>query len=137
MRYPVVVHKDPESDYGVTVPDLPGCFSAGETLDEALEQAVEAIECHLEGLLMDGESVPAPHTLEYHQSNPDYADGIWALVNVDITRLSGKTRRVNIALPERVLSLLDKYAYQYGKTRSGFIAEAAIAYIASREDVSH
>ena len=37
MRYPVVIHKDPESDYGVTVPDLPGCFSAGETLDEALE----------------------------------------------------------------------------------------------------
>ena len=50
MRYPVVIHKDPESDYGVTVPDLSGCFSAGETLDEALLEVVEAIECHLEGL---------------------------------------------------------------------------------------
>ncbi len=40
MRYPVLVHKDPESDYGVTVPDLPGCFSAGETLNEAREQVV-------------------------------------------------------------------------------------------------
>jgi len=37
MHYPIVVHKDSESDYSVTVPDLPGCFSAGETLDEALE----------------------------------------------------------------------------------------------------
>jgi predicted RNase H-like HicB family nuclease len=47
MRYPVVTHKDPDSDYGVTVPDLPGCFSAGETLDEALNEVVEAIECHI------------------------------------------------------------------------------------------
>ena len=50
MRYPVVIHKDHNSDYGVTVPDLPGCFSAAETMDEALREAVEAIECHLEGL---------------------------------------------------------------------------------------
>lgn len=55
MHYPVVIHKDTESDDGVTVPDLPGCFSAGETLDEALQEVVEAIECHLEGLLADGE----------------------------------------------------------------------------------
>ena len=47
MRYPVVIHKDPDSDYGVTVPDLPGCFSAGTTLDEVLVNAREAIECHI------------------------------------------------------------------------------------------
>ena len=35
MRYPIVIHKDPESCYGVTVPDLPGCFSAGNTVEEA------------------------------------------------------------------------------------------------------
>ncbi|GAB4450983.1 MAG: hypothetical protein Fur0044_46430 [Anaerolineae bacterium] len=56
MRYPVVIHKDPQSDYGVSMPDLPGCFSAGETLDEALTQVVEAIECHLEGILAGGEA---------------------------------------------------------------------------------
>jgi predicted RNase H-like HicB family nuclease len=129
MRYPVVVHKDPKSDYGVTVPDLPGCFSAGETLDEALLQVVEAIECHLEGLLLDGEPIPAPQTVEYHHSNPDYSGEIWAFVTVDITKLSGKTRRVNITLPERVLNLMDRYADEHGETRSRLIAEAAIAYI--------
>ena len=96
MRYPVVIHKDPDSDYGVTVPDLPGCFSAGETSDEALNEVVEAIECHLEGLLMDGESIPTPQTIEVHRVNPDYQDGVWALVQVDVTKLSGKTKRVNI-----------------------------------------
>ena len=134
MRYPVVIHKDPESDYGVTVPDLPGCFSAGGTMDEALQEVVEAIETHLEGMLLDGESVPAPKAIEDHQSNPDYAGGVWALVTVDITKLSGKTRRVNVTLPERVLNVMDKYATDHGETRSGLIAQAAIEYIASRQE---
>ena len=133
MRYPVVIHKEPDSDYGVTVPDVPGCFSAGETLDEALLQAAEAIECHLEGLLLDGEPIPLPRTLEVHQSNPDCAGGVWALVTVDIPKVSGKTRRVNVTLPERVLRLMDKYASEHGESRSGLIAQAAIEYIAARE----
>ena len=54
MRYPVVIHKDPNSDYGVTVPDVAGCFSAGATLDEALSEVVEAIEAHLEGMQNPG-----------------------------------------------------------------------------------
>jgi len=137
MRYPVVIHKDPESDYGVTVPDLPGCFSAGETLDEALNEVVEAIECHLEGLLMDGEPIPPPKTIEYHRNNPDYHEGAWALAQVDITKLSGKTKRVNISLPERVLTLMDRYASEYGETRSGFITQAAIEYIAARQELAN
>lgn len=50
MRYLVVVHQDqPTGPCGVTVPDLPGCFSAGATLADALEQAREAIALHVEG----------------------------------------------------------------------------------------
>jgi len=135
MRYPVVIHKDPKSDYGVTVPDLSGCFSAGATLDEALLEVVEAIECHLEGLLIDGESIPTPQSVEHHQSNPDYADGVWALVSIDLAKLSGKSKRVNVTLPERVLKLMDKYASDNGETRSGLITQAALEYIASHEDV--
>ena len=134
MRYSVVVHKDRESDYGVTVPDLPGCFSAGKTLDEALHEVVEAIECHLAGLLLDREPIPAPQPLEDHQKNPDYAGGVWAFVTVDLAKLSGKTRRVNVTLPERILTLMDNYASQHGETRSGLIAEAALEYIASRQN---
>ena len=136
MHYPVLIHKDPESDYGVTVPDLPGCFSAGDTLDDALHEVVEAIECHIEGMLMDGEAIPTPKTVEYHQSNPGYAEGVWAVVSIDITKLSGKTRRVNITLPERVLNLMDKYTTEYGETRSGFITQAAIEYISSRQSAA-
>ena len=134
MRYPVVIHKDSDSDYGVTVPDLPGCFSAGETMDDALAQAVEAIECHLEGLLLDNEPLPTPQSIGMHQQNLDYADGIWALVNVDLSKISGKARRVNITLPERLLTLMDQYAAQRGETRSGLIAEATMEYIATHRE---
>ena len=132
MRYPVVIHKDPNSDYGVTVPDLPGCFSAGQTLDDALQQASEAIECHLEALMPDGEPIPRPMSIDLHRSDPDYAGGTWALVAVDVARLSGKTRRVNITLPERLLAQMDGYAAQHGATRSGLIAEATMEYLATR-----
>ena len=59
-HYPVVIHKNNASDFGVTIPDLPGCFSAGSSMVEALQQAKEAIECHLEGLLLDDEALPMP-----------------------------------------------------------------------------
>lgn len=134
MRYPVVIHKDPESDYGVTVPDLPGCFSAGATMDEALTNAVEAIECHLEGLLLDGEPVPMPTSVENHQNNADYLGGAWALVSVDMSRLSGKAKRVNITIPERVLSLIDDYAARHGDTRSGLITQATLEFIAAQTE---
>ena len=85
-------------------------------------------------MLLDGEPIPSPKSIDDHQVNPDYADGVWALVTVDITKLSGKTRRINITLPERVLNVMDKYAIEHGETRSGLIAEAAIEYIASRQE---
>jgi predicted RNase H-like HicB family nuclease len=129
MRYPVVIHKDKASDYGITVPDLPGCFSAGETMEAALDNAVEAIECHLEGLLFDDEAIPEARSIEDHQRNPDYADGTWALVSVDLSRLASKAKRINITLPERVLALVDEQARRDGETRSGLLARAALDYI--------
>ena len=54
MHYPIHISKQPRSDYGVVVPDLPGCISAGRTLDEAMHMAHEAIELHLEGLIEQG-----------------------------------------------------------------------------------
>jgi len=133
MRYPIVIHKDPDSDYGVTVPDLPGCFSGGETMDEAIENAVEAIECHIEGLLVDSETIPRPQSVEYHNSNTDYAGGAWAVVTIDVAKLSGKARRVNVTIPERVLSLIDSYAARHGETRSGLITQATLEFMAEAE----
>ena len=129
MRYPVVIHKDKSSDYGVTVPDLPGCFSAGETLEDAMTQAVEAIECHLEGLLFDGDVIPEAQSVEVHRKNRDFAGGTWALVTVDLSKLASKAKRINITLPERVLALVDEQAKREGESRSGLLARAVLDYI--------
>ena len=129
MRYPIVIHKDEESWYRVTVPDLPGCFSGGETLEDALTASEEAILSHIEVLLMDGESVPKQKSLEEHQTNEDYTDGVWALVDADVSKLSGKSVRVNITLPERVLAIVDEAAKREGETRSGYLARAALGYV--------
>jgi predicted RNase H-like HicB family nuclease len=88
MNYPIAIHKDPETDYGVVVPDLPGCFSAGSTIDEALLMAREAIELHTQCLLEDGLEVPLPSDIEKLRQQPDFADAIWAIVSVDIPSIS-------------------------------------------------
>ncbi len=126
MRYPIVIHKENDTDYGMIVPDLPCCHSAGSTLDEAIENARGAIECHLEGLLLYGEQIPRPATIEEHKDKKAFEGGVWSVLDVDLARLSGKTRRVNITLPERVLAMIDEAVLASGKSRSGFLAKAAL-----------
>ncbi|MEM6393248.1 MAG: type II toxin-antitoxin system HicB family antitoxin [Planctomycetota bacterium] len=86
MDYLIAIHKDPDSDYGVTVPDLPGCFSAGSTIHEALLMAREAIELYLDVLMDEGRDIPLPEEIDAHRDNPDYTDAIWAIVSVDVSR---------------------------------------------------
>jgi len=131
MKYPVVIHKDPDSDFGVAFPDLAGCFSAGSTLDEAFASAVEAAECHLEGMLLDGDEVPVPRRIEDHVHDPQFSGGIWGVVEVDLSKLSGKTRRINISVPEGLLHQIDRYVSEAGESRSGFLVHAALEYVAS------
>ena len=129
MNYPVVIHKEKRSDYGVTVPDLPGCFSAGKTLDEALSMAQEAIELHLEGMIDEGLPVPAPSSIEAHQRNADFSDGTWAVVSIDQSTLRVRAKRINITVPERILDAVDRYAHERGETRSGLLVRAVSEYM--------
>lgn len=133
MKYPVVIHKDSDSDFSVTIPDLPGCFSAGSTIEEAISMAQEAAECHIEGLLIDSESIPVPSGIETHKDHPDFKDGIWAIVEVDISKLSLKSKRINITMPERLINTVDQYAKRCGSTRSGLLSQAVTEYMASHQ----
>ena len=125
MRYPVVLHSDDGAHWGVTVPDLPGCFSAGDSMDEALESVVEAIDLHLAGLTEDGGEAPMPGPVTAHQANPDFAGGIWALVEIDASKYDGRAEKINITIPRRILARVDDYAKSHGLTRSGFLVQAA------------
>jgi predicted RNase H-like HicB family nuclease len=135
MNFPIVIHKDKDSDYGVTVPDLPGCFTAGRTLDEAIAMAQEAIELHLEGLIEEGQAIPRPRTVEDHKHNPEHKGGTWAVVSIAPWNLRTKARRINISIPERVLHAVDRFAKAENETRSGLLVKAATVYIRKRPAV--
>lgn len=127
MRYVIAIEKgDKKHAYGVVVPDLPGCFSAGDTLDEALSNAKEAILLHLEGLMDEKKTAPAPKPLEAHQKDRKYKGWTWAIIEVDLAELDDKTERVNITLPRKVLRVIDEAAKRSGESRSGYLARVGI-----------
>jgi len=126
MKYAVVVHHDEGSAYGVTVPGLPGCFSAGDSFDEALDNVVEAIEIHLEGLAEEGMEIPRAEAVHAHMDNPEYAGGTWGFVDIDLAPYLGKTEKINVTLPSNVIRRIDAKH----KNRSRFLAEAALKALA-------
>lgn len=132
MRYPIAIELgDAKHAYGVVVPDLPGCFSAGDTLDEAIANAEEAILLFLEGRAEEGEAPPAASTLEVLRARREYIGWTWAVANVDLSKLSTKAVRINVTIPDNLLHSIDNYAAKRGETRSGFLARAALATMAA------
>lgn len=117
--------------FGVVVPDLPGCFSAGDTLDEAIKNAHEAIDLHCETLIEDGQDIPIGKTITTHQADPEFAGWVWAVVDVPVEKYLGPAEKINITMPRLLLSRIDEYARAHGATRSGFLAQAARAAMAS------
>lgn len=87
MKFQIAVEPgDSEHAYGVVVPDLPGCFSSGDTLEEAIDNAKEAIDLHCEMLGEAGGNLQPLMELTAHKTNPDFAGCIWAVVEVPIEK---------------------------------------------------
>ncbi len=129
MLYPIaILPGDNAHAWGVEVPDLPGCFSAGDDLDEAMAKAREAIEGHLELLAEEGAPIPVARKVTFHAENPHYAGCTWALADIDVTRYMGKAEKLNITLPGYLLNRIDEYVRTHPeqKSRSGFLAAAAL-----------
>lgn len=126
MKFIIAIEPSSEnSAFGVVVPDLPGCFSAGDTLDQAVDNAREAIDLWCETVIEDGGEVPVAKTLAEHQLDPDFSGWIWAVVEVSVERYFGPAEKLNITLPRLLLAKIDEYARSRGETRSGFLAKAA------------
>lgn len=129
MLYPVIIHKDKGTDYGVIAPDFPGVFSGGETLEEALKNVQDAVETLYEG--EEGGEPPAPSSLESVLRLEDARGGAVALVDLDLDFLDRKTVPVNITMPAYMRNRIDRAARAAGMNRSKFIVEAAQRYAQS------
>ncbi len=118
--YIAYLRKDPNSAYGVEFPDLPGCTSAGSTMEEAKAMAAEAIAGHVAVLQEIGEPVPAPSTMDQIKDDPHRGDAVMLLVDLDPALL--KAERVNVMIPRHLLGRIDAVS---GGNRSRFLVEAA------------
>jgi predicted RNase H-like HicB family nuclease len=121
MYFPAAIFIEEGKAYGVTLPDIPGCNTAGDTLEDALANVQDVVELALE----EAAAKPAPKGLEAWKDDPDYAGAVWAMVNVDLGFMDERIVRVNITLPAGTLEEIDKAAKGRGLTRSAFLARAA------------
>lgn len=72
--YIALVHKDEGTSYGVSFPDVPGCISAGDTFEEAVANAAEALAGHLALMKDDGDAIPVPRSFEQLRHDPVFAE---------------------------------------------------------------
>jgi predicted RNase H-like HicB family nuclease len=129
MLYPVAIEKgNSKTAFGVVVPDIKGCFSSGDSIDNAILNAKEAIELHLDLMCDDNLPIPQATSIEVFANKKEFKGWFWALIDVDITPYLGKSQKINVTLPEHLIKKIDaKVATEkLYKTRSGFLAQAAI-----------
>ena len=129
MNYFAVVHKEPETDYGVSFPDFPGCITAGRTLEEARIMAEEALSTHIELLQEMKQDLPAPSTLDDLRILGELENAVVLLITIPPKKIV----RINVSLSEDVLGIIDRRAKLFHMNRSQFLIEAALHY---REKVS-
>ena len=118
--YPAIIERG-TSGYGVFFPDLPGCTSAGDTIQDAAKGAEEALQGWLDVSAEHGDAIPPPSDLDAIAADPDVVEAVRVLVRAD---LPDKAARVTITLPESLLAEADLYAKRMGFTRSGLLAQA-------------
>jgi predicted RNase H-like HicB family nuclease len=123
MEYIAYLHKDPNSDYGVSFPDFPGCVTAGSTLEEARKMAAEALSFHIAGMREDRESIPSPSTLDDLRDDPARKGAIAFLVT---PKAQNHTVRINLTLPERQLAEIDRRARAANLSRSAYMVRNAL-----------
>jgi predicted RNase H-like HicB family nuclease len=123
-NYIAVIHKDPNSDFGFSFPDFPGCITARRTIDESKDMAHAALALHMRVMLKDGEKIPDPSKLEDIMEDPEFSYSVAILV-VTVSEVKPRSVRVNITVPEDMLYQIDAIAKKRGMSRSSFLVNAA------------
>jgi len=138
MRYPILIEPgSADTAFGVVVPDLPGCFSADDTLDKAVDAAREAAAAWIDAALDDGAPIPPPSSLETIRTLPEFAGWAIGVIELDDVLFDDTIERVNITLPKRVLRRLDDLARAESQSRGAFISRLTLSAHRSTEKEKH
>jgi predicted RNase H-like HicB family nuclease len=127
--YPAIAYQSPgdrpDDGWDVVFPDFPGCISQGDTAPIAMENALEALALHIEGMVAEGQELPVPS--RQYVPPPDWvaeiemATPVHALLPMEVP---GKSMRIDITMDKALLDRLDAAASREGTTRSGYLAQA-------------
>jgi predicted RNase H-like HicB family nuclease len=121
--YIAIVHKDPNSSFGVQFPDFAGCFSAADNMDDLVVNAMEAL-----GLWAEDEPMPKPRAIEQIVADPDIANELAAgafLISVPFAANDARLVTANISMERGMLKAIDAAAKRRELTRSAFLTQAA------------
>lgn len=132
MHIPVIVHKDKNSDYGVIVPDFPGVFSGGSTLEDALANVQEALTLRF----CDGETciIPQISSLESILASPDLEGGAVLLLDIDPAPFAGDAPAFShLPLPLTLRDRIDELANARGISAAALVAEALTVFLTHQE----
>lgn len=120
-QFIALVHKDEDSAYGVSFPDLPGCFSAADDYSDLIKNAAEAL-----ALWFEDEAIVEPRGIEAVRAEVagELAEGAF-LVAAPYVKRTTAMKRVNISMDTGTLDAIDQAASDMGLSRSAFLALAA------------
>ena len=125
MRFPVVIHTDNNVDFGIFLPDIPGVFSGGHSIEECLANVQEAVEMLGEAKGLN--ELPEPSPLAEVLASDGAKDGWVMMADIDPGFLNNRVVRISLSVPEYLLPRIDKRAHQAGRPRSAYMVQAARA----------
>ncbi|RUS68267.1 hypothetical protein CUZ56_00755 [Saezia sanguinis] len=132
MKYPIVIEwGDDATAHGIHIPDL-NASTSGDTIEKAFEAAIEAADLELQNIASQGKNIPTPSPIETLRFKKEFRDMGWGFIDVDITPFQGKTEKINVTIPQRIIAAIDNYVSRFNlKSRSSFLSEAALEKIKS------
>lgn len=136
QHYVAVLERGLNDSFGVFFPDLPGCVSAGTTVEEAIHGAREALDLHVQGMIEDGLPLPTPSSVHAfgEEDFPDVIVETLLLVPVNVPSSARETpTRINVSLLPSLISRVDAAAEAHGLTRSGLLSTAARQWLATNQ----
>lgn len=127
MKYPIYLHQANDGTFSGFVPDVVGCYFAGDTIDDAMTDATNALDTYFVYMSEKGNAPAEAKTIAAHIDDEDCTGGSWAYVDIDLTKYDGRATKLNITLPQFLLSRIDDFVNEHREyhSRSGFLAELA------------